>query len=63
MFFACRALNDARFALSAADSPLRGGFGFAPCIPNRISLGLPATLTTTAWLLPLGWLGVRIGLL
>jgi len=48
MFLACRALNDARFALSAADSPFRGGFGFAPCIPKRISLGLPATFTTTA---------------
>ena len=62
MFFAWRALKDARFALSAADSLLRGGFVLAPCIPKRMSFGLPLILITTACDLPLEWLGVRIGL-
>lgn len=37
MFFACRALNAARRALSAALSPFRGGLPLTPYWPKRIS--------------------------
>jgi hypothetical protein len=62
MLLACLALNDARLAWSAADSPFRGGEPDTPCWPKRMSLIVLPSLARTAWDL-VGWFGVRLGLL
>ena len=62
MFLACLALNDARLAFAAADSPVRGGEPDTPCWPNLISLMASPSLAKTACDL-VGCLGVRLGLL
>lgn len=62
MFFAWRALNDARRFLSVSLSPLRGGDPLTPCWPKRMVFILSPFLATTTWLF-VGWFGVRLGLL